>query len=101
MNKVETSKRLILNALLRGSRLTSYDANVIGKTTEGGRFIRFIRESYPVLKEQVPGELYYRYYIDPEWLSKYNEYRKRPLSERLKTFFEDLMDGGMFEGMRV
>lgn len=63
----QKSKR-ILDAMLSGMKLTPYDANEIGKTTDGTRFIRFIREKYPVKDEKVEGELYHRYWIDEEYL---------------------------------
>lgn len=61
------SKR-ILDAMLSGMKLTPYDANEIGKTTDGTRFIRFIRQKYPVKSERVEGELYKKYWIDEEYL---------------------------------
>ena len=63
----QKSKR-ILDAMLSGKKLTPYDANKIGETTDGTRFIRFIREKYPVKDEKVEGELYHRYWIDEEYL---------------------------------
>ena len=63
----QKSKR-ILDAMLSGRKITPYDANEIGKTTDGTRFIRFIREKYPVKDEKVEGELYHRYWIDEEYL---------------------------------
>lgn len=100
MNKITSSRKAILKALLNGDRLTAFDANKIGNTTAGARRIRQLRETYPILKEPVPGEMYVRYFIDPEWLYKYKKEHNKPLSERLKTFFEDLFDGGMFEGVQ-
>ena len=64
------SKR-ILDAMLQGRKLTPKDANDIGDTTDGTRFIRFIREKFPVKDEKVEGELYHRYWIDPEFLANY------------------------------
>lgn len=61
------SKR-ILNAMLAGKKLTPFDANEIGRTTDGTRYIRFIREKYPVKSERVVGELYKRYWIDEAYL---------------------------------
>ena len=52
------SKR-ILDAMLQGRRITPKDANDIGDTTDGTRFIRFIREKFPVKDEKVEGELYH------------------------------------------
>ena len=63
----QKSKR-ILDAMLSGRKLTPYEANEIGRTTDGTRFIRFIREKYPVKDEKVEGELYHRYWIDEEYL---------------------------------
>lgn len=94
--KRESKQRRILAALLRGMRLTPDDANRIGKTSDGTRLIRFIREDYPVLKAEVAGENYKVYYLDPEWLSQYNA-DKKPLREKIGDFFDDLFKGGMFD----
>ena len=67
-SKIASSRTLILNALLDGQKLTTFRANTIGKTTEGGRRIRELREHYPIKKEQVPGESYYQYYLPAEYL---------------------------------
>lgn len=96
--KREDKQRRILNALLSGMRLTPDDANKIGKTTEGTRMIRKIRETFPVLKVQVAGVNYYQYYIDPEWLAEYRKGNRKPMGERIGDFFDDLFKGGMFEG---
>lgn len=66
----QKSKR-ILNAMLQGRKITPFEANEIGQTTDGTRFIRFIREKYPVKSEKVEGELYHRYYIDPDFLYEF------------------------------
>ena len=66
-----TKKFKILRVLLRGERITSFDANRIGRTTEGARIIRRIRETYPVIKERVDGSRYYRYYLDPLFIKEY------------------------------
>jgi hypothetical protein len=63
------SKR-ILDALLQGRKLTPKEANDIGDTTDGTRFIRFIRVKYPVMDEKVEGELYHRYWIDETYLAE-------------------------------
>jgi hypothetical protein len=91
---------LILNALLEGRRLTSYEANGIGKTTEGGRRLRQLCETYPIIKESIPGEAYKVYYIDPEWLAQYRKEHKKPFAERIGDFFGNLFDGGLFGGCR-
>lgn len=64
------SKR-ILDAMLQGRKITPKDANDIGDTTDGTRFIRFIREKFPVKDEKVEGELYHRYWIDEDFLIEY------------------------------
>lgn len=97
MDKITSSRRAILKALLEGKRLTAYDANLIGQTTAGARRIRQIRESYPVLKEPVPGEMYVRYYMDPEWLAEWRKEHKKPIGQRIGEFFDNLLSGGMFE----
>ena len=97
MNKVTSSRRAILRALLKGDRLTAYDANKIGHTTAGARRIRQLRETYPILKEPVPGEMYCRYFIDPEWLAEHKKNQRKSLCERVGDFFDDLLKGGMFE----
>ena len=60
--------RRILNAMLMGRKLTPFEANEIGCTTDGTRHIRYIREKYPVKSERVAGELYKRYWIDEAFL---------------------------------
>lgn len=85
--------RRILNAMLKGKKLTPFDANRIGQTTDGTRFIRFIREKYPVKSERVPGELYKVYWIDEDYLAGL----KKPLPKRIGEFFDNLLNGGMFE----
>lgn len=95
--KRESKQRRILLALLKGMRLTPNDANRIGKTPDGTRLIRFIREDYPVLKADVAGENYKVYYIDPEWLAQYNAEKRKPFCKRVGEFFENLLEGGMFE----
>ena len=54
--------------MLNGQKITPKDANDIGDTTDGTRYIRFIRENFPVKDEMVEGELYHRYWIDEEFL---------------------------------
>lgn len=98
--KRESKQRRILAALLRGMRLTPDDANRIGRTSDGTRYIRFIREDYPVLKAEVAGENYKVYYIDPEWLHEYRKGHNKPLREKIGDFFDDLFKGGMFEERR-
>jgi hypothetical protein len=97
MNKITSSRKAILSALLRGYRLTAFDANKIGNTTAGARRIRQLRETYPILKEPVPGEMYVRYFIDPEWLAEHKKNQKKSLCEKVGSFFDDLLHGGMFE----
>lgn len=101
MNKIVSSRKAILSALLRGYRLTAFQANKIGNTTAGARRIRQLRETYPILKEPVPGEMYVRYYIDPEWLAERKKNHNKSLCERVGDFFDDLLKGGMFEEARV
>jgi hypothetical protein len=90
--KAHSAKMLILNALLNGRRLTTFQANMVGGTTEGGRRIRELRDVYPIQKEQVPGERYCYYYLPADYIKEH----KRPLKQRLDDFFDDLLNGGMF-----
>ena len=62
--------------MLRGEKLTTLDANTIGRTTEGGRRIRELRSTYPIIREQVPGERYSWYYIEPEFLKEHRKTQK-------------------------
>lgn len=78
----------ILQAMLEGKKITPIEANQIGNTTDGTRFIRFIREKYPVKQEKVEGELYHRYWIDEEYLAQLKEVG-RQVSEG--TFFDNLL----------
>ena len=80
--------RRILNAMLKGRKITPIEANEIGQTTDGTRFIRFIREKYPVKSEKVEGELYHRYWIDEAYLAELKEVGKQ-VSEG--TFFSNLV----------
>ena len=80
--------RRILEAMLDGRKITPAEANQIGNTTDGTRFIRFIREKYPVRQEKVEGELYHRYWIDEAYLAELKEIGKQ-VSEG--TFFDNLL----------
>lgn len=75
----------ILRALLRGKKITSLEANRIGRTTEGGRRIREIRDKYPVMKEEVEGVKYCRYYLDPAYVA---EYRSK---NRMHRYWENVV----------
>lgn len=77
-----------MDALLQGMVLTPKDANDIGDTTDGTRFIRFLREKYPIKDEKVEGELYHRYWMDREYLASLKEVG-RQVSEG--TFFDNLL----------
>lgn len=79
------SKR-IEEALLQGRRITPFEANKIGETTDGTRYIRFLREKYPIRDEKVEGELYHRYWIDEDYL---REWRKSK-GEEVKTSTEEV-----------
>lgn len=80
------SKR-ILNAMLQGKKITPFEANAIGKTTDGTRFIRFIREKYPVKSEKVEGELYHRYWIDEEYLAQQQKQENEAtMLDKLRTW---------------
>lgn len=78
----------ILAAMLQGKKITPIEANQIGNTTDGTRFIRFIREKYPVKSEKVEGELYHRYWIDEEYLAQLDEIGQQ-VSDG--TFFDNLL----------
>lgn len=88
IESAETKTRRILNALLSGIKLTPFDANNIGRTSDGTRFIRRLREKYPIKDERVEGELYHRYWIDEEYLRELKEIGKQ-VSEG--TFFDSLL----------
>ena len=58
-------KQRILRALLQGQVLTPMEANEIGRTSDGTRVIRKLREeNWHIRKERVAGESYYRYWMD-------------------------------------
>ena len=78
----------ILDVLLTGKKITSYEANMIANTTDGTRYIRFLREKYPIKHEKVEGELYHRYWIDESYLAQLKEIGQQ-VSEG--TFFENLL----------
>ena len=83
----QAKSQRILSAMLQGRKITPAEANRIGDTTDGTRFIRFIREKYPVKSEKAEGELYHRYWIDEEYLAELEEVGKE-VSEG--TFFDNL-----------
>ena len=64
----QAKSQRILDAMLQGQKITPAEANRIGDTTDGTRFIRFLREKYPIKDEKVEGELYHRYWIDEDFL---------------------------------
>lgn len=78
----------ILDVLLTGRKITPYEANMIANTTDGTRYIRFLREKYPIKDEKVEGELYHRYWMDREYLASLKEVG-RQVSEG--TFFDNLL----------
>ena len=90
--RIHSAKTLILHALLSGRKLTTFQANMVGATTEGGRRIRELREVYPIHKEQVPGERYFCYYLPEDYIKEH----KRSLRERMDDFFTDILSGGIF-----
>ena len=63
--------RRILAAMLTGRKITPFEANKIGETTEGTRFIRLFRERYPIRDEKVDGERYHKYWIDEEFIKSW------------------------------
>ena len=78
----------ILDVQLTGKKITPFEANKIANTTDGTRYIRFLREKYPIKDEKVEGELYHRYWIDEEYLASLKEIG-RQVSEG--TFFDNLL----------
>ena len=78
----------ILAALLAGRTLTPYDANRIGKTNEGTRIIRRLRETYPILDVQVAGELYHKYWMDEEYLKENKTNPLQVIWEYVKSLFD-------------
>lgn len=65
----QSKQKRILAALLAGMKITPREANDIGGTTDGTRYIRRIRTKYPVKDERVEGHVYHRYWIDEEYLA--------------------------------
>ena len=87
---MQNSKR-ILDAMLQGRKITPFEANQIGNTTDGTRFIRFIREKYPVKSEKVEGELYHRYWIDEAYLAEKIGIQVCPFQTRWRLAHEQLL----------
>ena len=67
--------RRILNALLAGKVLTPYDANEIGKTSDGTRIIRKLREAMPIKDVKASGEEYHIYWLDADFIKAWRERR--------------------------
>ena len=85
---IKAKSQRILEVLLSGKKITPFEANAIGNTTDGTRLIRFMREKYPIKHEKVEGELYHRYWIDENYLAGLKEIGKQ-VSEG--TFFDNLL----------
>ena len=82
----QAKSQRILSAMLQGRKITPAEANRIGETTDGTRFIRFIREKYPVKSEKVEGELYHRYWIDEEYLAQQKQENEATMLDKLRTW---------------
>ena len=102
MNESTSEKyKRILNALLQGRKITPFDANEIGRTTDGTRYIRYIREKYPVKSEKVEGQLYRKYWMDEEYLAQLKQVGNEV---NAGTFFKgltEIMEAGIFKQMGV
>lgn len=99
MNESTSEKyKRILDAMLQGRKLTPFEANEIGRTTDGTRYIRYIREKYPVKSERVEGELYRKYWIDEAYLAQLKQVGNEV---NAGTFFSGIMESGIFKQMGI
>ena len=93
----QTQHKRILEYLKTGKVLTPLQAlGVAGTMKLATRIGELIREGYPIVKE---------WYVTPSG-KRVMSYRmeveeRKPFGERIKTFFDDLLSGGMFESKRV
>lgn len=83
---MRSARLRILRAMLRGQRVTPMEANRIGRTTEGTRIIRRLRETYPVLDVKIEGKRHHEYFLAPEYIE---EYRKKNVVVR---FWENVKE---------
>lgn len=96
------SQRLaILEYLKKGYTMTPLDGWNVAKTMKlSTRVGELIRSGYPIIKEWYitpNGKRVMSYRLSQEYLDS----QKKPFGQRIKTFFEDLLKGGMFEGAKV
>ena len=92
-----TQQQKILDYLSTGATLTPYKAiEVAGTMKLATRIGELIRKGYPIIKKPYvtpSGKRVMSYHMEIE--------EKKPLGQRIKTFFDDLLKGGMFEPKTV
>ena len=84
-----TPEGKIFHALLHGAKATSGFANTVGETTEGGRYLRFIRQDGHPLEvthhKSNNGGTYYEYSFSKEHIAEIREQMKQPVSSHTLT----------------
>lgn len=91
----------IIAYLMKGYTITPLKAlEVAGTMKLATRIGEIAKKGYPIIKEWVvtPSNKRVMSYRLPK---EYLDSLKKPFGQRIKTFFDDLLKGGMFEEARV
>lgn len=103
MNTADTLSQnsKIIAYLSKGHTITAIKALEIAGTMKlATRIGEITKKGYPIVKEWIvtPSNKRVMSYRFPK---EYLDSLKKPLGQRIKTFFDDLLKGGMFEEARV
>jgi hypothetical protein len=91
----------IISYLSTGKAITAIKAlEIAGTMRLAARISDIAKKGYPIVREWVvtPSNKRVMSYRFPK---EYLDSLKKPFCERIKTFFDDLLKGGMFEEARV
>ena len=92
-----TQNDIIISYLSTGRTITAIKALEIAGTMKlATRISEITKKGYPIVKEWIvtPSNKRCMSYRFPK---EYLDSLKKPFKERIKTFFDDLLKGGMFE----
>lgn len=103
MTTVETMSQnsKIIAYLSKGNTITPLKALEIAGTLKlATRISEITRKGYPIVKEWIvtPSNKRVMSYRFPK---EYLDSLKKPIGQRIKTFFNDLLKGGMFEEAKI
>jgi hypothetical protein len=90
----------ILDYLKTGKGITQIEATRLWDITRLAARVSDLRKrNYPIasVREGVGFGSYVRYYLDEEWLKEYRRQNSKSFRKRVGEFFENMLEGGMFE----